>query len=77
VRIFEYTFRPNPTLNPKSKQPPVKTGGIAGFRLSLPDFVGCFHPPVKTGGIKIGTNKDYTQKNRAHLYSFCAHYYKT
>jgi len=29
-----------------SKLPPVKTGGIAGFRLRLPDFVGYFHPPV-------------------------------
>ena len=29
-----------------SKQPPVKTGGIAGFRLRLPVFDGCFHPPV-------------------------------
>jgi hypothetical protein len=46
-----------------SKQPPVKIGGIAEFRLSLPDFVGCFHLPVKTGGIEIGTNKSSKIRN--------------
>jgi len=37
-----------------SKEPPVKTGGIAVFRLCLSAFGGCFHPPVETGGIEIG-----------------------
>ncbi len=41
----------------ESKQPPVKTGGIAVFGRCPPACGGCFHPPVKTGGIKIGTNK--------------------
>jgi hypothetical protein len=38
--------RPQTATNENSKLPPVKTGGIAGFRLRLPDFVGYFHPPV-------------------------------
>jgi hypothetical protein len=37
-----------------SKQPPVKTGGIAVFRLCLSAFGGYFHPPIKIGGIEIG-----------------------
>lgn len=40
-----------------SKQPPVKTGGIAVFRLCLSAFGGYFHPPVETGGIEIGRVK--------------------
>jgi hypothetical protein len=40
-----------------SKQPPVKTGGITGFRLCLSAIGGCFHPPVETGGIEIGIVK--------------------
>jgi hypothetical protein len=33
-------------LRASSKQPPDKSGGIVGFRLRLPDFVGYFHPPA-------------------------------
>jgi tetratricopeptide (TPR) repeat protein len=40
-----------------SKQPPVKTGGIAVFRLCLSAFGGYFHPPIKIGGIEIGRIK--------------------
>ena len=47
-----------------SKKPPVKTGGIALFRLCLSAFGGCFHPPVETSGIEIGRIKKAPQKLR-------------
>ena len=38
-----------------SKEPPA--GGIAGFRLRLPDFVGCSPSTSLAGGIEIGRVK--------------------